>query len=35
VIDGSGGIGEHQGGWRMAYIRGAEGIVVSLAERIG
>ncbi|MCU7722865.1 VOC family protein [Actinoplanes sp. KI2] len=30
-----GGIGEHEGAWRMAYIRGPEGIIVSLAERIG
>jgi len=28
-----GGIGEWEGGWRMAYIRGPEGIVVALAER--
>ena len=30
-----GGIGECQGAWRMAYVRGPEGIIVSLAERIG
>jgi catechol 2,3-dioxygenase-like lactoylglutathione lyase family enzyme len=30
-----GGIGEHENSWRMAYVRGPEGIVVSLAERIG
>ena len=30
-----GGIGEYEGVWRMAYVRGPEGIVVSLAERIG
>jgi catechol 2,3-dioxygenase-like lactoylglutathione lyase family enzyme len=30
-----GGIGEHEGIWRMAYVRGPEGIIVSLAERIG
>ncbi|GGB99800.1 VOC family protein [Cellulomonas carbonis] len=30
-----GGIGEYEGIWRMAYVRGPEGIVVSLAERIG
>jgi len=30
-----GGIGEYQGAWRMAYVRGPEGIIVSLAERIG
>ena len=30
-----GGIGEYEHSWRMAYVRGPEGIVVSLAERIG
>jgi hypothetical protein len=30
-----GGIGEYEGMWRMAYIRGPEGILVSLNERIG
>jgi catechol 2,3-dioxygenase-like lactoylglutathione lyase family enzyme len=30
-----GGIGEYEGVWRMAYVRGPEGIVVSLSERIG
>jgi catechol 2,3-dioxygenase-like lactoylglutathione lyase family enzyme len=30
-----GGIGEYEGVWRMAYVRGPEGIVVSLAQRIG
>lgn len=30
-----GGIGRHEDSWRMAYVRGPEGIVVSLAERIG
>lgn len=30
-----GGIGEYEGSWRMAYVRGPEGITVSLAERIG
>ena len=29
-----GGIGEHENTWRMAYVRGPEGIVVSLADRI-
>ena len=29
-----GGIGEYEGMWRMAHIRGPEGIVVALAERI-
>ncbi|MFG2435738.1 VOC family protein [Streptomyces sp. NPDC048508] len=28
-----GGIGEYEGGWRMAYVRGPEGIIVSSAER--
>jgi catechol 2,3-dioxygenase-like lactoylglutathione lyase family enzyme len=30
-----GGIGQHENIWQMAYIRGPEGIVVSLTERIG
>ncbi|WP_222267444.1 VOC family protein [Modestobacter marinus] len=30
-----GGIGEYEHIWRMAYMRGPEGIIVSLAERIG
>ena len=30
-----GGIGEYEGAWRIAYVRGPEGIIVSLAERIG
>ena len=30
-----GGIGEYEGSWRMAYVRGPEGIIVSLAERAG
>ncbi len=30
-----GGIGQYEHIWRMAYVRGPEGIVVSLAERIG
>ncbi|GAA1640385.1 VOC family protein [Actinoplanes couchii] len=29
-----GGIGEYENMWRMAYVRGPEGIIVSLAERI-
>ena len=29
-----GGIGEYENAWRMAYVRGPEGIVVSLAERL-
>lgn len=30
-----GGIGEYEGVWRMAYVRGPEGIIVSLAQRVG
>lgn len=30
-----GGIGEYEGVWRMAYVRGPDGIIVALAERIG
>lgn len=30
-----GGIGEYEHIWRMAHVRGPEGIVVSLAQRIG
>jgi catechol 2,3-dioxygenase-like lactoylglutathione lyase family enzyme len=30
-----GGIGQYEHAWRMAYVRGPEGIIVSLAERIG
>ncbi len=29
-----GGIGEHENTWLMAHVRGPEGIVVSLTERI-
>lgn len=29
-----GGIGEWQGAWRMAYVRGPEGIILALAERL-
>jgi catechol 2,3-dioxygenase-like lactoylglutathione lyase family enzyme len=29
-----GGIGEHEDTWLMAYIRGPEGILVALAERV-
>ena len=29
-----GGIGQYEDMWRMAYVRGPEGIIVSLAERI-
>jgi len=30
-----GGIGEYEGIWRMTYVRGPEGIIVALAQRIG
>lgn len=30
-----GGIGEYEGVWKMAYVRGPEGILVALAQRIG
>lgn len=30
-----GGVGRFEDVWRMAYVRGPEGIIVSLAERIG
>jgi catechol 2,3-dioxygenase-like lactoylglutathione lyase family enzyme len=30
-----GGIGQYENAWLMAYVRGPEGIIVSLAERIG
>jgi catechol 2,3-dioxygenase-like lactoylglutathione lyase family enzyme len=30
-----GGVGEYQHVWRQAHVRGPEGIVVSLAQRIG
>ena len=29
------GIGQYEHIWLMAYVRGPEGIIVSLAERIG
>ena len=29
-----GGIGQYENMWRMAYIRGPEGIIVALAQRI-
>lgn len=29
-----GGIGEYEGVWRMAYVRGPEGIIVALAQRL-
>ena len=30
-----GGIGEYEGSWRMAYVRGPDGIIVALAQSIG
>jgi catechol 2,3-dioxygenase-like lactoylglutathione lyase family enzyme len=30
-----GGVGEYERIWRMAYVRGPEGLIVALAERIG
>jgi len=30
-----GGVGQYENAWRMAYVRGPEGIIVALAERIG
>lgn len=30
-----GAVGQYEDVWRMAYVRGPEGIIVSLAERIG
>ncbi|MFP5348182.1 MAG: VOC family protein [Actinomycetes bacterium] len=30
-----GGVGEYEGMWRMAYVRGPEGVIVALAQRIG
>ena len=30
-----GGIGEYEGAWKMAYVRGPDGIVVSLAQEFG
>ena len=29
-----GGVGQYEDSWRMAYVRGPEGIIVSLAQRI-
>lgn len=29
-----GGVGEYEGAWRMASVRGPEGIIVSLAQRL-
>ena len=30
-----GGLGEYENTWRMAHVRGPEGIVVSLSQRVG
>jgi catechol 2,3-dioxygenase-like lactoylglutathione lyase family enzyme len=30
-----GGVGQHENAWLMAYVRGPEGIIVALAERLG
>jgi catechol 2,3-dioxygenase-like lactoylglutathione lyase family enzyme len=30
-----GGVGEHEGSWRMASVRGPEGVIVNLAQRVG
>lgn len=30
-----GGVGEYEGAWSMAHVRGPEGIVVALAQRLG
>ena len=30
-----GGVGQYEDIWRMAYVRGPDGIIVSLAQRIG
>lgn len=30
-----GGIGQYENIWRMAYVRGPDGIIVALAERLG
>ena len=30
-----GGVGQYEGTWQMASVRGPEGIIVSLAQRIG
>jgi catechol 2,3-dioxygenase-like lactoylglutathione lyase family enzyme len=30
-----GGIGQYERSWHMAYVRGPEEIIVSVAERIG
>ena len=30
-----GGVGQYENSWRMTYVRGPEGIIVALAERLG
>jgi catechol 2,3-dioxygenase-like lactoylglutathione lyase family enzyme len=30
-----GGVGEYEGAWRMASVRGPEGFIVNLAEQLG
>ena len=30
-----GGIGEYEGAWKMAYVRGPDNIIVALAEQLG
>lgn len=30
-----GGVGEYENAWRMTYVRGPDGIIVALAQRIG
>ena len=30
-----GGIGQYENIWLMAYVRGPDGIIVALAERLG
>ena len=30
-----GGVGQYEDVWRMAHVRGPEGIIVALAQRIG
>jgi catechol 2,3-dioxygenase-like lactoylglutathione lyase family enzyme len=30
-----GGVGEYENAWLMAYVRGPEGIIVALAQRVG
>ncbi|MGH3654600.1 VOC family protein [Glutamicibacter sp.] len=30
-----GGVGQYEGAWKMAYVRGPEGLTVALAQRLG